>query len=332
MSTRKSQKSKKLFYNTSSDDEENEDDIGSVNSGSSERNNLEIKESKKSESIQNDKIEEREHKIKKKKVVVVYDDSDDEIGYKAEKKKKKTKEENEFESMKPEDQYITIESDGGKRSKSIKVTEYPEDVFDYENGVSKKKTRAKGKSIMKDMVSINIPDDIKQRADNIYRSMNTGVHRKGNRSCLVYYCILNAYKEADCVVDPYDLTRLMGVSPKVHARAKKLFPTYLTGYIPPQVDALPRDYITIVGSKLSFSSEAMEMVENLFNELEEIDNTVAVKKPRDFIIGLFWYFIDIYNVVFDGKSMTLQKYTEILQCNSTSVNSMKRKIVEMYNS
>jgi hypothetical protein len=99
-----------------------------------------------------------------------------------------------------------------------------------EEKVEKKKVRipkavekTKNHSILKELLPLDIPVDIKQLADRICQSFNQTTHRNRRRKYLIFVCLYWAYKEMGEDKDPNILCRLVGFEPNKIQAALSLF-------------------------------------------------------------------------------------------------------------
>lgn len=67
--------------------------------------------------------------------------------------------------------------------------------------------------------TLNIPDIVKAKADEIYQRMGAPTNRSNKRLHLIFYCSYNGYIECGIAVDPKQLAKEVGIPPNEMSKA-----------------------------------------------------------------------------------------------------------------
>jgi len=182
------------------------------------------------------------------------------------------------------------------------------------------------KSISKDMEKIFISEDIKNRANSIYQSMNCGVHRSKRRLQLVFYCLYQAHREMSIVINPREVAKMVGITAGEMTRSFSMFSETQTGYRPRPLFVSPIDVLGDYCQKLELEQYQQDIValatRVLANEpklLEEGPYTVAA--------GILRYYLQINSLgVGDIREMC-----QLLGLSEATINQTYERVVRADN-
>lgn len=180
--------------------------------------------------------------------------------------------------------------------------------------------------IKPDMERIPLPDDVKEKANEIYRRLKRQTHRGKKRKLLVFFCIFNAYAELKTPKDPRHLARLVGLSPHEVIRAFSQFPAVQTGY---QVDNQPTSPIDLIPDYCSRLDAELNipMVEDLAREILSKSRALQEKYPQKVAAGIIQYFMTINGVKYNKK-----QFAAAMGLSDATISSMFREIAMIHNS
>ena len=146
-------------------------------------------------------------------------------------------------------------------------------------------------SIINDLRSYQIPDDIKNKADWIYSKMIPRTRRKKIRKQLVFYCIYCACLELGIDVNPMQLGKQFGLTQGEVQRCGSLFSKLQTGYAPPVVYSTPLNYIPGFCENLGLAEDAIEEIARIYSVVISADQGLSQENPQTVASGLLKYYI-----------------------------------------
>jgi len=184
------------------------------------------------------------------------------------------------------------------------------------------------KGISPDMENIDIPEDVKARANNIFKSLDLPTHRGKRRKFLVFFCIYSAYMELGMAKDPRWLAGLVKINPNEITKAFSLFSEVQTGYRMPNVRINPLDLIREYCSRLEDVQLNVEMVKKLgervltkSTELREKPLNLHEMYPQKVTVGIIQYYMIINGIKFDKK-----KFNAAMGFSDATISSVCRII------
>lgn len=163
------------------------------------------------------------------------------------------------------------------------------------------------KSIMDDMSTLNLSDEIKKRAELIYNKMDTGVNRGSIRKMLTFFCVYCAHLELELPCDPVKLGRECGLSSSQVQRCQSKFSPLQTGYTPPKIISSPVDcikhYIKIYASELGLTVECQKDIIEHFDILCSKTITILEKNPQTVAAAFLKYYCTVNGIKFDNNNI-----------------------------
>lgn len=183
------------------------------------------------------------------------------------------------------------------------------------------------RSIMPDMEKIPLPDDVKRRADAIFRSLNVGTRRGRRRLQLVFFCLYNSHRELDVRVDPHALGKRMGLSSGDITRACSMFSEYQTGYRPVISVTSPTDLLPQYCREVGLSEEALGDVVDLTQDVLTKDPDLRHRSPHTVAAGILRYYMFINGI----NTVSMSKYTRITDLSEATINAMFKRVSTAHN-
>ncbi len=185
-------------------------------------------------------------------------------------------------------------------------------------------TKKYNRNILTDLQAYDFSDDIKFRANFIYKKMNHATHRAKKRILLLFFCVYNAYKELEIKVLPSDLGKKFNLTHGQMQKTISMFSPLETGYKPITRKLSILDYIPIYSDKLGMTTEItnnmMLLAEN-FMQKNKLDGMVPQTTAAGFIK---MYLID-NGIELEDKTLL----SSVTDRSETTVESMYKKLCEM---
>ena len=155
------------------------------------------------------------------------------------------------------------------------------------------------KSIMTDLSDFDLTDDIKIKADEIFRSMKIPTRRGRRRRKVVFYCVFQAYKETGLPKDPKELALKMGIDPNEISKAFSMCSETETGYRPEPRKSTPLEFIPIYYPFTGLTDDGMSKVRALTREILEKDSDLSDQFPQTVAAAILIYYMNINGVQYD---------------------------------
>lgn len=172
-------------------------------------------------------------------------------------------------------------------------------VVEYHHGYTETAVVKNGKrlSIMQDLASHALPEDIKQNADSIYRRMGCPTRRKNVRQQMLFWCVYNSYLEFKRHVDKERMGRVeFGLSDKNIKRTSSIFSATQTGYDPPDVIVHPHDYVPAMCEAVGLDDSTVPLVHSYFDYLLKVYPDLSERKPKTAAAGMFQHYLETHGV------------------------------------
>jgi transcription initiation factor TFIIIB Brf1 subunit/transcription initiation factor TFIIB len=157
----------------------------------------------------------------------------------------------------------------------------------------KKLTKSKliNRSILPDMKDMEFPDDIKQRANNIYQNMHPRILRRERRMLAIFYCIYIAHFEIKNAADPNKIATLVNIKTRDITRALSSFSEVQTGYSTKQIFQTAKDFISDFCDRLKLSKDSIDEINEMYDRVSYNDKTVCDEKPQKVAIATICYWL-----------------------------------------
>ena len=183
------------------------------------------------------------------------------------------------------------------------------------------------RSIIKDMESIAIPDEIKIKAEEIFGKLNSATKRGNRRKQLVFFCIYNAYNELQYPQDPKQIAILVGIKNSEMTKALSMFSEAQTGYKPPSIQITALDLLPQYCVNLGLREDAVLDVLAFANKILQIDLELNETFPQKVAAGILLYYATINGIKVDKK-----EYAKMIQLSEVTINSMYKQVARLDNS
>lgn len=158
-------------------------------------------------------------------------------------------------------------------------------------------TNAK-RSIVGDLKSYRLDDEIINMADVIYNKMFHRVRRGTIRKRLLYYCTYCAFLELKRIPpNPNELGEKFGLSPGEVQKCSSTFSPLQTGYTPPTINTSPLIYLNHYCQKAGLSEDTTLDVADMAEGILEKDPTLLQETPQTVAAGLIHYYMVTHGIM-----------------------------------
>jgi transcription initiation factor TFIIIB Brf1 subunit/transcription initiation factor TFIIB len=181
------------------------------------------------------------------------------------------------------------------------------------------------RSILPDLSTYHIPEDIKKKADFIYSNMETQTRRNRIRHQLIFYCTYQAYRSLGINVDPGLLGKTFGLKGGQIQRCSSMFSKLQTGFDPGKQQMSPIDCLRLFCQEIDLAPEAIDSAVLLAKSILRKDPTLDQDSPKTVAAGLFRYFAHINGIIFN-KDITV-----ITQRSQATIDAMYKRITTLDN-
>jgi transcription initiation factor TFIIIB Brf1 subunit/transcription initiation factor TFIIB len=185
---------------------------------------------------------------------------------------------------------------------------------------------AKKRSILHDLVDIQIEEDVKRCADDIYNKITTKVARSGNRKSLMIFLIYIAYKELGRPKNPKFLAKIMNTELSEVISAITKFSDNQTGYISNFPDVEMADFLPELCQNLGLKNEQIDDCIKLGNELLIKDPSLKKFKPQYTAAGLLFFYLSMKTTNINKKH-----FSDSVGTSASTVSSIYKKMAVAHN-
>ena len=194
-------------------------------------------------------------------------------------------------------------------------------------------TKTKEKSLKNDLKMAGFPSEIVIKGDEVFSQMNSGCKRGDRKNQQMFFCAHTAYNILRIPIDPADIASMCGIAPSEISKAFSMCSPSKTGYQAPSVEWEPKDYLKFYYKKI-INLDIMEFDENVLYEIETICDEVMQKdekledeKPQTVAAAMIVYYLYI-----NGYAIEANKYTEIFGRSQMTIQKIRNKVSDAYNS
>lgn len=177
--------------------------------------------------------------------------------------------------------------------------------------------------MLSELVNYNINDDIKNRANDIYTKMNTGIHRGMKRKKLIFYCLYHAYKQFGIIEDPKNIARIIGLPEKDICKALSMF----CGKVNEKLYLTPYDYIRKFHEELKLQQETLDLILIIAEEIFKIDPSLLDEYPQSVAGAIILYYLNINGIAIDKKD-----FSKMIGKSIVSINKLLKRVMIAHNS
>ncbi len=181
------------------------------------------------------------------------------------------------------------------------------------------------KTILADLEQIDLPQDIKIHANDIFLQMDIGTRKKNKRKFLILFCIDQVYLKKNIPCDPKILAKLIGIDPRKINKVVTYYPQIQTGYQPISRHFTPIDFIPRYYRLSDLSPESYHELFSLASCLLQ-NHTLNNKYPPLVATAVIKYFMEI-----NGKKCPPQFLDQVSQTESSLAATCKL-VAKIHNS
>ena len=186
-------------------------------------------------------------------------------------------------------------------------------------------------TIRPDLEKLDLPVNIVDVAEEVYIEMEAGTKRGSRRRQLIFFCAKTAYDKENIPIDPAKLADICGIKHSDISRALSMCSSIKTNYYTPLVKHHPQEYIQDYYDELSkflnFDEDALEEVYYITEEVLESEPDLLEEKPQIVAAAILVYYLNL-----NGLTIEKNKYTVVFGRSDMTINKIKKKVSEAYNS
>jgi len=169
---------------------------------------------------------------------------------------------------------------------------------------------------------------IKVNAEKIYNQMENKLSHRNNMKKLLFICVYYGYIENGGKPEPFTLGQKFNLNKETVRRSFQLFSPTQTKYIPPTINASPKDYIPEFCQKLGLHDGKIVVINNLIDRLIKKDPELKKQTPITLAAGIMWYFMEINGIQVQDPNKTMK---EITSRSMVTIKGVYKKIVLLEN-
>lgn len=181
------------------------------------------------------------------------------------------------------------------------------------------------RSILPDLNNLDLPEDIKKTADDIFKRLDTKTRRGGKRQKLLFFCCFGAYRELGKTPEPADLASKIGISTNEITKAFSLFSQVETGYGPEMVKTTPISFLKKYFIHTHLSHESYPLLCNTAAEIFKKDSFDQFH-PQNVAAALIIYFMDINGIKYN------KSFFKLINISEQTLLPISKKIGDIHNS
>lgn len=164
----------------------------------------------------------------------------------------------------------------------------PGNIKEYSNNHSMPAKREK--TIMTDLQDHDFPEDIKIKANSIFRKLKLEIKRKAQRKQVVFFCLYEAYYLIGSAVDPAYLRDKLGMAPGEETRAFKTCSQLETGYHARCSMITPIDLLPFYCSQLGIHQDSLDAIKEIGIDILSKSSELKETTPQIIAGGLIVYY------------------------------------------
>ena len=172
---------------------------------------------------------------------------------------------------------------------------------DYGSHVVSRRSR----SILPELKSYQLSDEIKIQADTIYNKMTRNTYRGRKRLQLFYYCSYCAYLELRRECDPNALAKVFGLTTTEVKKTDSLFSQLQTGYRPPKNNWSVLDRLAAICSseQLGLDPHVTQCILVSATAILAKEASLSRGSQQTLAAGLLHYFLQVHGVQLDNSKL-----------------------------
>lgn len=180
-------------------------------------------------------------------------------------------------------------------------------------------------NIIGDLTNVQITEDLKIRANEIFQRLRTGTKRKNNRKRAVFFCVYRAFIELGKVIEPRNVASLIGMDHNEIHKAMSLCSELQTGYSNLIQERSAKDFIGTILENINVKVDNRE-IENLLDEVFKKDPSLTDDVPQTVAAAAICYFLEI-----NGIKISPVEVASVIKISEMTMKKIKTKIEEAYN-
>lgn len=182
------------------------------------------------------------------------------------------------------------------------------------------------RGILPELAAYKYSEEIKSKADEIYRKMTYKVCRGNVRIKKLFYCVYCAHLELGINTDPMKIGSDFGLDESAVQKTYSLFGALQTGYQPPTINMKPSDYLKDYCEAMGLSTEIQQDMIEWSKTILNKDPSLLQESPKTVSTGIFKYYLYSIGIQPDPAEMT-----RITQRSVVTTDNIFRKISEIDN-
>ncbi len=183
------------------------------------------------------------------------------------------------------------------------------------------------KSIRPEIVELGFPENIMEKADEIYHSIDAGTRRGKRRKCLLFYCIYQSHKNLGIPVDPRSIIVSFGLRTGDMTEALSGFSELNTGFVPSNLYISPIDLLPTYARKMELREDSIQALVEFGADVLKNNPSLLDKFPQTVASGLLKYYLSIQGINLDMKA-----FAEIIGLSEATINTTCKLITTLDNS
>lgn len=164
-------------------------------------------------------------------------------------------------------------------------------------------TDQKPKMCLKFLDKLDIPECVRNKANEIYMRMKTGVHRKKRLQLLIFKCLYQAYINLKIPVDQKDLISKVGIDKNSIQAALSMYSESQTEVPTPCVKKTPNYYIKIYCPKLEISDEMIRDICSFSDSLIQRHPSIMEQSPSNMAAAIIKYYCEGHSLILDKETI-----------------------------
>jgi transcription initiation factor TFIIIB Brf1 subunit/transcription initiation factor TFIIB len=185
--------------------------------------------------------------------------------------------------------------------------------------------RFEEKNLFKDVDGMNFPDNILNKANEMYLKITEGKIRRGDiRKSLIFACVYNAFKYNDDPQLPSELRKKFGLSQKKMSSGLNYY-NLQTHKMKQNTYSSPSRFISKIMKKMNASLQQIKDVEVLFDKIQNKSTTLNRSNPLSVVSGLIYY----YCKNSERDDITAKKFSDVVGLSENTIIKIAKIIAEI---
>lgn len=177
---------------------------------------------------------------------------------------------------------------------------------------------------------LEISPDIIEKAENISAQF-TKIKGSRNKRRLKrqFVCLYYAYHESNIDVDPTDLARKVGLTPKNASSSLTQFSSLRTGYIPKIGKKQNHPSIAIAAAhaaKLKLTEEAINEIKDIIETVLYVNPAIKNRTPKTIAAASVYTYLKL-----NGITVEQDLFTKTINVSETTIKTVSDEIVKAWN-